>query len=218
MAKGIVRIDELVFDEKIYPRVKTSWYTANDYANSMRTGSKFPPITVAKLGNKTYLIDGWHRVEAYRLNGVEFVDAEVLKIKDRKQMYIESIKRNAIHGRPFSFQEKLIIASNLEKMRVSKSTISQLIGVTMDKMRKFKAERISYSTTGKPIVLKGAIKHLSGMKLSEQEEYTQEVISGYRTQERILDTVISMIRNDMFNTNNPKVVEKLDELKKVLKM
>ena len=48
-----------------------------DYAEAMEDGAKLPPIIVFREKDKFYLADGFHRVEAARMNGADEIDAEV---------------------------------------------------------------------------------------------------------------------------------------------
>ena len=75
--KSEVKLNEVFFDEELYPRSKYSWQTAYDYAQSMRVGAKFPPIILALFNNKKYLVDGKHRIEALKLLKKESVKAIV---------------------------------------------------------------------------------------------------------------------------------------------
>jgi len=45
----LLKIDELIFDEERYPRIKVGWLTAYQYAQAIRAGSIFPPILVGQL-------------------------------------------------------------------------------------------------------------------------------------------------------------------------
>ena len=87
-----VRIDEVVIDEDIYPRTTLSRKVVEAYLESLKAGEKFPPIIVQRLkytdenGDeevKTVLIDGLHRVEAYKLFN------EWLKREKRQRKLVE---------------------------------------------------------------------------------------------------------------------------------
>jgi hypothetical protein len=43
----------------------------------------FPPITVYKLGEAYFVLDGHHRVSIARQEGVEMIDAEVVELEAR---------------------------------------------------------------------------------------------------------------------------------------
>ncbi len=61
LSKGMkkqVKIEDIIFDSDLYPRVKPNWVTIVDYKESMVVGSKFPPIILAIHQRKMYLVDG----------------------------------------------------------------------------------------------------------------------------------------------------------------
>jgi len=51
----------------------------SEYAEAMRNGAVFPPVTAFFDGKKTYLADGFHRVEAAQRAGFREIDADVRK-------------------------------------------------------------------------------------------------------------------------------------------
>ena len=113
----LISIDQIVFDETIYPRCSWGWVTAYDYAQSMKAGAVFPPITVAEYGGKFILIDGKHRVEANKSNKQKHIQCEVLKGLTKQQMFLEAIKRNIINSRPLTPQDKAGIIIHLKEMK-----------------------------------------------------------------------------------------------------
>lgn len=216
MKNAIVKLDEVLLDEELYPRRKESWVTAYGYSQAMKAGSKFPPIVVANHKGKKYLIDGWHRMQAYRKNGVEYADAEVFKAKDRTEMYIEAVRRNATHGRPFTFQERVGIIDKLGKMNVSNETISKIVGIQIEKMESIKIERITNTVTGKTVILKSPMKHFSGHVIQNGEAEVQEQITGVRSQVQLIDMVTNMLEEGAFDMDNPAVVKCLERLSDML--
>lgn len=218
MKDAIVKINDLVLNEEMYPRMKQSWVTAYDYAESMKTGTKFPPIVVAKFNKKQYLIDGWHRVQGYKTNGVEYTEAELIKVKNMAEMFIEAVKRNMTHGRPFSFQEKVSIIDKLEKLKVDKGAISHIVGVTIEKMEKITSERVTHTVTGETLILKSPVKHLMDQPIKNGDIETLSKITGVRSQVQLLDMVISMLKNNIFNLDNKDIMKKVEELQKTISL
>ena len=215
--KEIVKTDEIKLDNNFYPRFKQSWVTVQDYAESMRIGAKFPPIVLGKHWGKFYLIDGFHRLKAYEQNGVKYVETEILKIKNKQQIYIEAVKLNAIHGRPFSFQEKINIAVNLEKMKIAPETITKIIGIGRKKLKQFKVEKISYTPSGNEVILKKPLEHLAGLNLDEEQLNSQEKIIGGLGQAQIINSLIEMIDSETINLNHKIVKRRIKTLYRKLK-
>ncbi len=126
----------------MYPRIDYGWQTAYDYAESMKTGAKFPPITVNKYAGKYYLIDGKHRLGAYELYDEEYVEAEILRDLSEKEIYIESVKRNISHGQPFVEEDIDKIKIALEDFKLSYEEISEIIRVPTEEMKPVIATKI----------------------------------------------------------------------------
>ena len=82
----ILRVDEVVWDEDVYPRSHYNWQTALTYSNNMKSGNTFPPIVVARYEGRYIGIDGRHRVEAKRLQKQEHINAEILEGLDKEHM------------------------------------------------------------------------------------------------------------------------------------
>jgi uncharacterized protein YerC len=59
-------------------RVKLNQDLVTEYAEHMKDGDKFPPITVFNDGSDHWLADGFHRFFAYKANNETMVEAEVI--------------------------------------------------------------------------------------------------------------------------------------------
>jgi hypothetical protein len=63
------------------------------------------PVRVAKVGQVLYLVDGFHRLEAYRRAGRRTIPAEIAKMS--KGEALEAAKgSNALNGKPYSLADK----------------------------------------------------------------------------------------------------------------
>jgi len=152
----LVKVSELVFDDELYPRNKVDWLTAYSYSQAMRAGEVFPPIRVGLFQGKKYVVDGWHRVEAKRLLGEEYVEAVVKRYSDFKEMFVDAIKYNISHGRPLSVQEKVRLIHKLEEFKLDLAEISRIVKIPIDKIESFKM-RVVYGPNGKPVFLKSVV-------------------------------------------------------------
>lgn len=235
--KKTINLKDIHFDEDLYPRSGFSWQTAYDYSESMKAGSKFPPITLAMLNKKLYLVDGKHRIEACKNIKKNEIEAYVYKGWSRKKIFKEAVKANISHGRSLSPYEKRKVAVKLMEMNCSQSEVSGLIHVPQEKLQNFVGKNLINSVTGeriKPeeneeqnreliqarageqgIVLKSPLRHLSGKEYSQQEvDNIESVQKGWNSdrQTRILQEAIDLIENDFLDTSNKKVVELYEKL------
>lgn len=88
-------------------RVETSQAVVQTYAEAMRRGAVFPQLQVVwDLDGPTYwLVDGYHRLAAYELVGVEEVECE-FTIGTRESARLAACRVNAQHGFPRSNESK----------------------------------------------------------------------------------------------------------------
>jgi len=213
----ILKIKEIVINPKYFPRLKIDWHVAFHYAQAMKTGANFPVIEVAYLEGKYYLVDGMHRLDAYKRNRQEFVNVIVnQKINDFKQLYIASIQRNIGHGKPFTLQEKTLCAVNLRKMNFQDYDIASIVQIPIENLTRIIAQRLTNTFTGQDVVLKSSVKHLAGETVENDFNTTQENITG-ETQVMLINDLIRILEKNLIDIDNPTVIKKLNELMKLLK-
>jgi DNA-binding NarL/FixJ family response regulator len=78
VAKTTVLISDVAWDPSIYPRQKWNTSTIERYKDAIEAGEEFPPIVLEAGTNR--LLDGKHRLEAYKAAGVETVPAEMHEV------------------------------------------------------------------------------------------------------------------------------------------
>jgi len=215
-----IELNKIRFDEEIYPRSQVVWQVYYDYAESMKTGAKFPPITLALHRRRLVLVDGLHRIEAYKLRKKKTIKAEVHTGWSYERIFEEAIRRNIQHGKALSPYEKRRIALKLRQMRYNLKDVSKLIQVPLDKLEDFIGQRMISATTGTPlvereIIVKSPLKHLAGQKFKRRDfEAIKEAQKGHvRDQIGLLKDLISLLKNGLLDTSNKKVNELLEELK-----
>lgn len=139
----LMKISEIVYEEKIYPRGKVDMNVVNQYRESI---DKLPPLVV---DGKNRLIDGYHRLLAYRQEHYETVDVEVFDCEDDGECLLEAIRRNATHGKQLSSMEKKRHALTLYDLKKSDELILSALSIskatfyewTKDKRKEEKEER-----------------------------------------------------------------------------
>jgi len=103
-----IKISEIVKCDLIYPRIEISHKAIDDYAEVLACGEEFERIIVQRVINnkeeEIILLDGYHRTEAYKKNGIKEIEVEYWKdeiidlYENLTDLRIESIKRNLKHG------------------------------------------------------------------------------------------------------------------------
>lgn len=206
MALRVLPLENIHLEENIYPRNQVNWHTQQAYADAMKTGAKFPVIVVAVMNKKYVIIDGAHRYMAMKQNGETITTAEVIKVKDEKEAFVEATKRNANHGRPFCYQEKLKIASKLMGWKMDKPDVAKLLGIQESRLAIDISNRvIKNAVTGKETVLKAPFV---GTDMANEDpnviDKLQKGIYG-SSQMSILDETIDLLKSDAIELNETNI-------------
>jgi hypothetical protein len=144
-------------------RFEQSEETIFRYSLSLARGEKFPPIDVFDLGMNFLLADGGHRLEAYRLEGIERIWARVHP-GGRREALIFAAGSNVKHGLLRTNRDKLRVVENVLKDpdlgRWSNNKIAEICAVSQPFVGKvrwqltcngYKFNPVRVSSTGREI-------------------------------------------------------------------
>lgn len=207
----VLKIKEIERDPEFYPRERTSWIVSYKYSEAMKTGEKFPPIVVAEFDGKFVLVDGWHRIEAHKINKEEFIQAEILTGLTPDQIYVEALRRNTKHGQPLTTTEVASAILKLKSLNVRMIDISKILHMPVNKIEPFIKKR----TVGDD-VLKKPTYHLTSRLRSLRNPDDLDAIGGM-SQVKLIEEVIVLIKNKWINLRDKRVKLKLKELKGLLR-
>lgn len=124
-----VNIEDIKFKQFLYPRDGLDNETVNSYRLNI---DSLPPIVVTK---DLVLIDGYHRLVAYKIEGRKEVEVEVVDLESDRDVFIEAVKRNALHGKALTMHEKRRLTRQLftkideTDIRLTLEEIASLLGV-----------------------------------------------------------------------------------------
>lgn len=137
MNKMKIKLSEIIFDAEIYPRIERDDEKINLYRQAI---DLLPPIIISK--NKK-LIDGYHRLIAYRLEQKKEIEVETLNITEDQDIYLEALKRNSSHGMQLNLAEKKRAAIALyEKYKFTQEKIAKILSVTHQSISNYIADLI----------------------------------------------------------------------------
>jgi hypothetical protein len=122
-----MKLSELEFDKNIYPRNRFDNECIKKYIDAIRLGAKFPPIIVGIYKGRNLIVDGYHRFIAYQRLQKTHIDCIVKEFETEKDLYIEAIKNNIVHGKPFEQYEKENIILKLKKINLSPIEIANIV-------------------------------------------------------------------------------------------
>lgn len=92
-----LKIDSIRTDGGTQSRAALNPAVVEEYAQTIRDGTDFPPVTVFHDGKKYWLADGFHRVAAYRAAGAVEVEADVRQ-GSKREAQLFSFGANDAHG------------------------------------------------------------------------------------------------------------------------
>ncbi len=213
MKQQLLKISQIKKRDDLYPRNQVNWITMRRYVNALQTGANFPPITVAKVKRTYILIDGAHRIEANKMNGEKYIQAEILENLSEKEMFIESVRLNTAHGLQFSAQETARVVLKLRELKVSKNKIAELVRIPNERLKPFMAKRmiriVGEKGGDKGIdILKSELKHLAG-GYSGKLDQTKYIGVG---QVQIINELINLVEKDLVDFDNKIVQRRLKKL------
>jgi len=91
-----MKLSEIVWDPKVYPRGKWSTATIERYVDALEAGEEFPPVVIEEGTNR--LLDGKHRVEMWKRAGVADVPVEVVRVPDGMSAKYFAASMSVRHG------------------------------------------------------------------------------------------------------------------------
>lgn len=199
----VVAIKDLVFDSELYPRFKTNWLTVYQYAMAMKSGSVFPPVTVGILNGKKYVVDGWHRIEALKLLGEEYVNAVVKHYESEAELFADAVKLNVTHGRQLSVQEKARIIDRLKEYNFSLEQISEIVRIPVDKIERFTVKVVTLPN-GSKMYLKSVVEKAVKDKPELAVGIRQDMFN-VRNVQMLLVQLKDLLESDAFPLHDEKV-------------
>jgi len=154
------KIENLVIDNDIYPRIHINHKTIDAYTEALKAGAKFPPIEVQKIidngEEKIIVLDGLHRLEAYKKYNEEIKQSKLdeqnnLKpiteidvvywndnILDKKEwlnkLREEAIRKNLAHGDRLTNEDKKMMCRRMAEedkdIKITINEFARIFGVS----------------------------------------------------------------------------------------
>ena len=138
----VLPLSAIRVDWTINARAATRRETTLEYAEALKAGAKFPPVTVFFDGTAYWLADGFHRYVAYQIAGLAEIPVEI-RLGTPRAATLYSATANGLHGlRPTRSDKRKVIIRMLEDpewARWSNQEIAQLCGAepeAVDELRR----------------------------------------------------------------------------------
>ena len=207
-----IKLADIVFDQKLYPRIETNWLTEVNYADAMKTGAKFPPIEVVALaGGKWACCDGWHRIGAAKRARLDSIEAIVSKAKTAAEQFLRAIETNLTHGRGLSPYEKAIIAQRLlsSEFKWEKSKIAGFLHMTKDSLSRMITKRAVFEGNGFGFgkMHKAPLEHLVAAGEVSPEAEAAEASLASESGARVFGQALALMEGGIVDFDDPRVCE-----------
>jgi len=221
--KSKIKLSLLLFDYEIYPRHKICDFNVGELIGILESGKELDPITWDKKTKK--IIDGFHRVEAYkRIYGLNYeITGNEIDCQDKAEMVLKGIELNSKHGLKLSTWDKARCINLARVYKIKDQQMKDALGMTEQRFKKV-CERIvevrnKRGEAIREIELKRGQKKIAqkidGKYVTEEEA---ERIESNKTvgvpQDARITSLIEDLELGSFNVNNNNVgnIKKLVEL------
>jgi hypothetical protein len=213
-----VPLADLVEDTTLYPRHVVDSVNVTRLVQALEAGATLPPLIADKQSKR--LIDGWHRIRAYRKvlgpNGV--VDVELRDYPDEGSMLLDAIECNAIHGRQLDKTDMTRCIHLSQEKGVTLVRVAAVLHITESVAEKLTIRVATVpqgSTETIPgtdqVALKRPVIHLAGTQLSEAQARAQPTVPG-TSYLLITRQLADAVRLDLANRGDLKLMQALREL------
>lgn len=107
-------INAIVLDETLQPRC--DGLDEMQVEALMQSQASWPPIVIAKINDRTTLLDGFHRVEAASRLGLTHIEASLIETASDVDLFQIAFELNAKHGKPLDLRDRKSYARRLASM------------------------------------------------------------------------------------------------------
>lgn len=205
---------ELVLDFDIYPRGSVDSHHVGEIAEAIRAGSAMPPIVIEKKSKR--IVDGFHRTRALvrvydERHEVDCIEKEY---KSEKDLFLDSMRYNAAHGRALTQHDKVHCLLLADKLKISPTQVAEALRITTDRIGQLRTSRIG-TVGGRPIALKQTIRHMGGKEMTPEQVTANDKLGGMNALFYV-NQIITLIENDLIDSENEDLVNGLEKLHELL--
>lgn len=205
-----VDIVEIVLDRDFYPRVQSNWQTVARYADALRAGEAFPPIHVVRRGQEYVVIDGWHRVLAYKRVGTARAAVIVYVGLPKKRWLLKAAELNRRNGRQMSKQDRVMVALRLQQEGYHVKAIAAVFSLPVARLNTWLSSSVVRDGEGDHAV-KSAFGPLVGTE-REGEAVRHGAPVACQDVRSALDQLLAMLRAGLVDPAVPGVAAKVEEI------
>lgn len=210
-----VALSSLVEDFDVYPRHDVDAVHVSELVEAITAGAKLPPPVVD--ASTMRIVDGWHRVRAWRrvLGEDGQITVEVVKYASEQDLLLDAVQRNAVHGKRLQRIDQVRIIHMAEQRGIPEIKIRAALQITEDQARRLRVRIAVEKPTREPVVLKRALLHLSGRSLTAAQ--AAAVRSAPGTQYSLLvQQLLDAARHGFLDAEDERLRDLVEELVEAL--
>lgn len=211
--KEQIKLSQINVDQAYQPRKSLNQEIIGDYAELLKEGHVFPPVTLYRQGDNYILAAGFHRLEAHKLNESTYIDA-IIKEGTSKDILLDAIQSNNAHGVRYTNEDKrrivALVLSNHECISMTDNQIGKICGVSNHLVKAIREELFpEQAARTEVIVHKGNISYVMKKSVKSSEANLEKSIKKkINSISCILDVVIYAYKNQV--TLPDEVLEKIE--------
>lgn len=217
-----VPLAELVEDLSLYPRHVVDDTHVSSLVLALKSGASLPPLVADKKSKR--LVDGWHRLRAYRrvVGDTAAVDVELRSYKDEAQMLLDAVALNATHGRRLDRVDQVRVVMLAERVGITEQQVATVLHVPVDRVKTLRV-RVAVVPHGtitaipgtNTVALKRPVAHMAGQTLTKAQAVAQRTVPG-TSYLLIVRQLSDGIKHRLINQEDERLLAELDNLHTML--
>ena len=189
-----VAIAEIIREESDYPRDNVDNSTVELYRLNI---DRLPPILITE---DKRLVDGYHRLLAYRLEGKTSIPATIITIPKDATLLELAIKYNSSHGKQLTRDEKRHLAMRLGERDYTQERISEILAVARTTISLWLADQSQAKRGNRDRVIREMV-----LADKSQKEITDKTGLSHST----MSEIVGNVKSDIERESTTKVPESL---------
>lgn len=217
-----IEIGRILIDENLYPRNQVYWKHTQSIMGAIKVGTSLPPIVVGKRDDRFVLIDGRHRLEAFRRLKKAKIAAMVTHLTE-EQWFAEAVRLNTAHGVGLSYQEKIAASMILQRAKYKPEEIAKIVHIPIETLLEAIQQRGTWISSEdiKPVVAKAPMADEAKRKGRQWLETAaasgldeeQKILSG-ASFERLAEELLVLLGDDHLDHNNQEILRLVNAVAK----
>lgn len=161
-----INLTDIVIDESIYPRTQVNIYAVQRMVHAHESGATFPPLVIEAKTRR--LVDGRHRYETFKREGVEKVTVTEKAYPNEAELYADAVRLNIAHGQSLDQYSVRSAVAKLIEYGYERAAISEVVRIPVEHLETI-VKGFAATPEGQPVALKGGLRHMAGQSLSQEQ-------------------------------------------------